>query len=132
MREKINQMIHAVYLNRSMKNAYHFTPPTHASGRRHYEGTHSCSFSFDDISVKMETSCSCRNVYFNQEIYVDGKKGTIRSVKKKLIQDAIKEFGCLSAAADYIKANKIDAIDVIKAGGKKLLMEARLAGVYKV
>ena len=72
-----------------MKNAYFFTPPTNASGRRAYEkrwtrpeiewteGGHTYTAAYT-------VSCSCRNVYAVGTYTRDGKKTTLTAIRNSL------------------------------------------------
>lgn len=70
------------------KNAYFWTPPQNASGRRSLENAYSLDFSFEYDGKKYRCSfsidCSCKNIYVRKNIQVDGCVKDIRSLKKIL------------------------------------------------
>ena len=87
-KEKIINMLHSVItLHESMRGAYFFQSPRVAAQRRRYEETHSMktSFEFEGMQIEIEqtTSCSCKNVYYHMDIYIDGnyQRKDIRFVK---------------------------------------------------
>lgn len=94
----ISKLNSIISLHEEMKNSYFFYSPSHASGRRAYEDSHSLdTIIFTDVSiirVVQETSCSCKNVYYSMSIYEDGKllHKDIRFIKKLLkMAEEIKE-----------------------------------------
>jgi hypothetical protein len=70
----------------SMRNAYYFTPPYNASGRRAYEKRHShpavsWTESGHSWTASYTVTCSCRNVYASGEYTRDGKKTTLLAIR---------------------------------------------------
>lgn len=86
--EKKNALQTAINLNAKMKNCYWWSPPRFASARRSYEKYNSFSAQFSlkgkKYEIKMETSCSCKNIYFSQSILVNGENKNITALKKAL------------------------------------------------
>ena len=79
-----------------MRNAFFYTPPLRADGRRSYEDRYSMDERFEYNGHAYEyharCSCSCKNVYFNDYFLYDGKKTTstrISNVLKKM-EDELK------------------------------------------
>ena len=70
------------------KNTYHWNPPSSARGRRAMEFQVEFDFSFKfqgkHYDLEQSLDCSCSNIYWTSTIHVDGKKSTIRSIKKLL------------------------------------------------
>jgi len=69
------------------KNSYFWSPPANAAGRRQYEERNSRQpiiFQYDgsEIEIKQSVSCSCRNIYYNFSVHVDGQKKDIRFLKQ--------------------------------------------------
>ena len=56
-----------------LKNAYFWTPPSNASGRRHMEEkfTRRVEFRLNGIKYvfSQDVRCSCKNVYYSSEIF---------------------------------------------------------------
>ena len=68
------------------RNAYFFTPPAHANGRRDYEKRHTVpEFSWTEgghtYTAEFSVSCSCRNVYVRGYYTRDGAKTTLAAVR---------------------------------------------------
>lgn len=78
----------------NMKNAYFFTPPGNAGGRRSYKKKHShnkveWSEGGHTYTAEYIVSCSCANVYAFGKYTKDGNKTTLTSIKnsyKRLIE----------------------------------------------
>lgn len=73
----------------TMKNAYFFTPPTSASGRRSYEKYHSHELveweeGGHSYSAQYTVDCSCKNVYASGSYTKDGKKTTLTAIRNSL------------------------------------------------
>jgi len=86
--DKKRKVQQAIKLIESMKNCYFWNPPGNASSRRYYEGQKSMNFEFNlkrhHYKVDIHTTCSCKNIYFHREIYVDGNRKNIRALRKCL------------------------------------------------
>lgn len=72
-----------------MKNAYFWTPPGSAAGRRWYEEKHTCppvewSEGGHTYSAAYDVRCTCRNIYARGEYTRDGKKTTLTAIKNSL------------------------------------------------
>ena len=70
----------------TMKNAYFFTPPGNASGRRYYERQHSHGrIEWEEgghkYSAEYIVECSCRNVYARGCYTKDGNKTTLTAIR---------------------------------------------------
>jgi len=67
------------------KNAYFWSPPANAAGRRSYESKNSFSVKFkhngDVYEYDSSVSCSCKNVYYRGTFTVNGKRKTVRAFK---------------------------------------------------
>lgn len=69
------------------KNAYFFSSPKNASGRRSYEKFYSIPettfvYNGDEYTVEYSVICSCNNVYAKGCYTKNGKKVTLRTIKK--------------------------------------------------
>ena len=69
-------------LNEKFRNAYFFTPQSSAGGRRRYENENTFDYDGDGISLKFSVKCSCKNVYIDKCIKIDGKITNATSLKK--------------------------------------------------
>lgn len=75
-------------LHDQMKGSYFFSPPRFAKSRRRYEEARSMcnSFEFQGVHYMVEqlTTCSCKHVYYNMTIFIDGLDSgkDIRLIKK--------------------------------------------------
>lgn len=72
-----------------MKNAYFFSPPGNASGRRSYEKRHSAprvewTDGKDEYSAEFTVSCSCANIYARGDYYKNGKKTNLTAIRNSL------------------------------------------------
>lgn len=69
-----------------MGSAHFWTPPSSASGRRSYEKYHSRKLDtvIDGHRIEGEicVDCSCKNIYVNRTLLVDGAKKRITALKK--------------------------------------------------
>lgn len=68
------------------RNAYFFTPPCNASGRRSYEKRHTVpAFTWTEggheFTAEFTVSCSCRNVYAHGYYTRDGAKTTLTAIR---------------------------------------------------
>jgi hypothetical protein len=82
----------------SMKNAYFFTPPAGAGGRRAYEKKHShATIEWEEgghaYSAAYTVRCSCKNVYTDGAYTRDGKKTTLTAIKNSLRRMEAEEMG---------------------------------------
>lgn len=79
----------AIEHHEKFRNAYSWSPPANAAGRRSYEQKNSfvVSFTHDGNSYcyTSDVSCSCRNVYYRGHFSVNGKVGNV-SIFKKLLK----------------------------------------------
>jgi len=84
----IEEIRTVVETHEQMKKAYFFRPPSSARQRRAYEEDRCASirFVFDDKTYRITqtTTCSCKNVYYNLEVWVDGYKKNVRTLKSLL------------------------------------------------
>lgn len=69
-----------------MKNAYFFTPPVNAGGRRYYKKQHShnqveWTEGGHTYTAEYIVSCSCKNVYAYGKYTKDGNKTTLTAIK---------------------------------------------------
>jgi len=76
-----------IQLHEKMRKSYFWNSPSHAHERRYYEKKNSSEFNFISengipINLKCITKCSCKNIYYKSEFFIDNKKVTIREVKK--------------------------------------------------
>jgi hypothetical protein len=80
------ELAEIVEQHEKFKNSYFWNPPTNASGRRQYEKKYSREpVAFEYAGKKYEViqsvSCSCKNIYYNFGVYVDGEKKTVKAIK---------------------------------------------------
>ncbi len=73
----------------TMRNAYFFTPPGSAGGRRSYERYHSAprvdwNEGGHEYSAEYTVTCSCANVYAFGTYTRDGKKTTLTAIRNSL------------------------------------------------
>ena len=71
------------------KNAYFFSPPGNANGRRSYEKQHTIpEFSWEEngntFTAKYIVDCSCKNVYAYGMYTKNGSKTTLTAIKNSL------------------------------------------------
>lgn len=70
------------------KNTYFWSPPGSAPDRRRYEKSNSRSlegeFFGHRVIAAISIDCSCKNIYAIRQVNVDGKKGTLRTLKSLL------------------------------------------------
>ena len=66
------------------KNSYFWSPPSSASQRRAREWEKTIQFALNGVvyDIRQGVSYSCKNVYYNLRIEVDGSVKNIRSLKK--------------------------------------------------
>ena len=89
IKEIINALELIIATSEAFKDAYFFTPPGSASGRRSYEEHHSVPFfAFEYNGVKYtceyRISCSCSNVYAKGIYTRNGNKTTLTAIKNVL------------------------------------------------
>lgn len=81
-----NEIQQIIWLHEKMRNSFFWKPNSNASGRRSYEENNSLFieglFMRCPVSFKCETSCSCKNIYYKGQFFINNKKVTIASVKK--------------------------------------------------
>lgn len=77
-----------IQLHNKMQNSYFWIAPRPESSRRWLEQNGSLLvegyFNNKKISLQCETVCTYRNVFYKGKFFIDGKKVTIREVKKLL------------------------------------------------
>lgn len=79
-----------IRLHEKMRGSYFYSPPRNASSRRNYEEYNSLETTFeyngDTIRVSQDTRCSCRNVYYSVNYYINDEpvRKDIRFIKKIL------------------------------------------------
>ena len=68
------------------KKSYFWSPPGTASSRRSMEFKDNLIFNLGGkkYEIEQELYCSCKNVYWSNRIYIDGRKKTIIALKKLL------------------------------------------------
>jgi hypothetical protein len=80
-----NLIKQAIELNDKMSGCYFWSPPSCANSRRSYEDYNSLEFNFKfngkKYEIKLNTECSCKNIYFSRNIFVDGIKKNIKALK---------------------------------------------------
>ena len=80
-----NELTELIELNDKFKNAYFWSPPKNASGRRYYEKQNSMAikgtFKGYELDLSFVVDCSCKNIYVSRKYVVDGKKTTITKIK---------------------------------------------------
>ena len=64
------------------KNSYFWSPPQNAAGRRYEEKKNSWSYSDQELELSVIVNCSCHNYYVTRTARINGKKVTLRDVKK--------------------------------------------------
>jgi len=78
-----------------MTKSYFWKPPSGASDRRQYEDRHSMDINFNlggiEYKGTIETRCSCSKIYCFKELFLDGKKKRITSIKS--VVDILKNYG---------------------------------------
>ncbi len=71
-----------------MRGCYFWTPPSSASQRRQLEEDRSSILEVPTpegkLMVKQETTVSCRNIYYNLRVELDGVRKDVRAIKKAL------------------------------------------------
>ena len=72
-----------------MRNAYFWSPPQNAAGRRNYEQYNSREKiewvdGRDTYTAEYIVDCSCRNIYAHGEYTKNGKKTTLTAIKNSL------------------------------------------------
>lgn len=87
--EIVNKLHDLIDTAERFRNAYFWTPPANASGRRSYEKKNSIpEFSWEEgghtYTAEYTVSCSCRNVYASGAYTKDGKKTTLAAIKNSL------------------------------------------------
>lgn len=64
------------------KNSYFWTPPACASGRRSYEEYNSESYIDSWFKIDLHVKCSCKNIYYSAEFYVNETQINCGDLKK--------------------------------------------------
>ncbi len=76
----------AIEQHQSYRNAWFWTPPSSASGRRSMEKRNNWSVEFRhegvDYRYVSAVNCSIRNVYYNGFFRANGERVTVRRFKK--------------------------------------------------
>lgn len=72
-----------------LKNAYFWTPPKSAAGRRAYEKKNSCdkiewTDEKDNYSAELIVDCSAKNIYVTKNFFRNGKKTTLLAIRNSL------------------------------------------------
>ena len=80
------KVVRALEQHQSFSNAWFWTPPGNASGRRSMERKNNWSIGFTHEGVRYDYAtavrCSTRNVYYKGYFEADGKRVTVRAFKK--------------------------------------------------
>jgi hypothetical protein len=89
MENTIRKIEEFITTSETLKNAYFWSSPGNASGRRAMENRYSIpEFTFtynkDTYICKLSVSCSCKNVYVSKTITKNGKTTNITPVKNVL------------------------------------------------
>lgn len=89
MKSIINAIATIIAEAETMKNAYFFTPPTNAAGRRSYEKQHTHDLveweeGGHTYTARYTVDCSCKNVYAYGVYTKDGKKTTLLAIRNSL------------------------------------------------
>ncbi len=95
MENTIREIEEFISTSETLKNAYFWSSPTSAAGRRSMENRYSIpeftfTFNKDIYTCELSVSCSCRNVYVSKTITKNGKTTNITPVKnvlKKMITE---------------------------------------------
>lgn len=93
MKNTIKKIEEFITTSDTLKNAYFWSSPGNAAGRRSMEDRYTIpEFTFtynkDTYTCKLSVSCSCRNVYVTKTITKNGKTTNITPVKnvfKKMV-----------------------------------------------
>ena len=69
-----------------LKNAYLWTPPSSAAGRRDYEKKHTIApITWEEggrnYSAELVVNCSCSHIYVTKNYYRDGEKVNVKAIK---------------------------------------------------
>ncbi len=84
--ERIEKLEEMVQHHEYFKKSYFWTPPANSAQRRAYEKNNSVHYEFahkkKKYEVNLEISCSCQNIYYKANIYVNGERKNIRAIKK--------------------------------------------------
>lgn len=85
----INELKSVIDQHEQFKGSYFWTPPGSASARRSYEARNSreqivFKYNGHEYEINQDVSCSCKNVYYEFSVLVDGEKKTIAALKKLL------------------------------------------------
>lgn len=80
------QILELIKLHNYMQGSYFWMCPKQADSKRWYEKNYSLTvegiFNNKKISLNCKTDCSHSIVYYKGTFFIDGKKVTIREVKK--------------------------------------------------
>lgn len=87
--QEMKKISEFVQLSEKMTKSYFWNPPYSASRRRSYENQNSfteatISFAGDEFRFSATCTCSCKNIYFKKEIFKNGKKTNLTSLKNVL------------------------------------------------
>ena len=81
-----DKVVRALEQHQSFSNAWFWTPPGNASGRRSMERKNNWSVGFTHEGVRYEyhsvMQCSAANVYYKGRFTTNGKKATVRAFRK--------------------------------------------------
>lgn len=70
--------------SKKLKNSYLWAAPGSASQRRRYEQQYTFEYAADGIELYFSVSCSCKNIYVNKYVKIDGVDKTIRALRSIL------------------------------------------------
>ena len=70
-----------IKLSEKFRNSYFWKPPTNASSRRNYEQSNSFAFEDENLLLKFNVSCSCKNIYVSKTVMIQGKSSNIKGLK---------------------------------------------------
>lgn len=69
-------------LSEKFRNSYFWKSPMSASSRRHMEQVNSFKYEDEHLSLSFSISCSCKNIYVNKSVSIDGKPTNATALKK--------------------------------------------------
>ena len=89
MKNTINKIEEFISTSETLKNAYFWSSPANAAGRRSMEDRYTIpeftfTFNKDTYTCELTVSCSCKNVYVSKNITKNNKKTNITPVKNVL------------------------------------------------
>ena len=92
IKKDIDKLESMIELHESMKNSYFWSPPSSSAQRRLFENQRTAANIFyffgSQIGVAITTRCSCKNIYYNGNFYLNDVKVNVSKVKN--IINAIK------------------------------------------